>query len=66
MSEWQQLKALIYRVKRAEEYFAKTLTDIEVDKALVLLERVLREVVELTLVLEKKHGRIDFKQLYAV
>jgi len=64
MSEWQQLKALIDRVKRADEYFAKTLTDIEVEKALVLLERVLREVVELTLVLEKKHGRIDFSELY--
>ena len=66
MSEWQQLKALIDRVKRAEEYFAQQLTETQIEKALDLLQRVLNEIVEVTIEIEKKHGRIDFEQLYTV
>lgn len=64
MNEWQQLKALIDRVKRAEEYFTQQLTETQIEKALDLLQRVLSEIVEVTIEIEKKHGRIDWGTLY--
>lgn len=66
MNEYEKLKALIERVRLAEEYFEKEHTEKKTGEALEKLQGILKDIVELTLILQNKYGKVDFERLYVV
>lgn len=61
MNELAELKTLTERVKLAEQYFGKELTETQRDKGLNQLQDILNDIVRLTLVIEKVYcRRIDW------
>lgn len=57
MNALAELKSLTHRVKLADEYFGKELTETQKDKALDRLQDILRDIVELTVRLESIYGK---------